>query len=63
VAWRDPPEQISLTNRANNMKKLLPLSKREERGMQRIQARLLCEYRALRLATVERWLVKGSTGK
>jgi len=54
VAWRDPPEQISLTNRANNMKKLLPLSKREERGMQRIQARLLRENRALRLATMER---------
>jgi hypothetical protein len=41
VAWRDPSEQISLIRKANNMKKLLPLSKHEQRCMQRIQARLL----------------------
>jgi len=51
VAWRDPSEQISLIKRANNMKKLRgstpPLSKHEQRCMQRIQARLLREYRGL----------------
>ena len=66
MAWRDPSEQISLIKRANNMKKLRgsapPLSKHEQRCMQRIQARLLREYRALdekdRAAHVsaEKWL-------
>ena len=106
MALRNPSEQLSLIRKANSMKKLSrqPLSKCEQRGLQRIQARLLREHRALsekdhaaqvsaekwvqrvrkqlqsriaaswkiemrrvninvRLALVERWLVKGSAGK
>ena len=106
MALRNPSEQLSLIRKANSMKKLSrqPLSKCEQWGLQRIQARLLREHRALsekdhaaqvsaekwvqrvrkqlqsriaasweiemrrvninvRLALVERWLVKGSAGK
>ena len=49
MALRNPSEQLSLIRKANSMKKLSrqPMSKCEQRGLQRIQARLLREHRAL----------------